>query len=204
MTENDIFNNTYKLRTSVLKELIPLLGKKVNYDKIIKLYQNYILCLNLKHTNYLDIFIPNIKTLKHNKINDNRTFLCFIYDLVANIHNAYIFSLEDTVDTSKFFLGFSIYELEDFDIIDKLIFSFRNRESYDIDLLELTSIRNKEDAKIIIDYKLIDIYLLQQLSNYNSNDDLLEIIKQIYYIDDKYHNCNKNIIDLIIKLLSLI
>lgn len=204
MTENDIFDNTYKLRTSFIKELIPLLGKKIHYDKIIKLYQKYILCLNLENNNYLDIFIPNIKTLKHKKIKDNRTFLCFIYDLVANIHNAYIFSLEDTVDTSKFFLGFSIYELENFDIIDKLIFSFRNKESYDIDLLELTSIYNEEDAQIIIEYKLIDIYLLQKISNYNSNNDLLDIIKQIYYIDDKYHDCNKNIIDLIIKLLSLI
>lgn len=204
MTYDDIFDNAYKLRTSFIKELAPLLDKRINYDLILDLYKKYILMFPIEHESYLNIFVPNFKTVKRKKIKDKRIFLCFIYDLVVNIHNAYISSLESEIDVSKFFLGFSIYELVNIEDMTKLVKIFKDEKSYDIDLLELVSIYDEKSANIIIEHKLQDIYLLQKLSNYFDKSNLIDLLEQINFIDKKYHKCNKAIAHLIIELISII
>ncbi len=190
-------------RESFLETLSNLMSKDINfiangdvfifYDKIDKLYQNYLLSLFNSYTTENNL-VADFDSLIHEftsfiseqchvttpftKEESLQHLFAIEYNMIINIHrfSFELFILNHTLDEKKFFYG---ERLED--ILGRkemTLMEFREKAYYDTDNIDFADIN--EDTVYIKDLEMFDIYFLTILSTDFRLDNYTDLYYEIY------------------------
>ena len=176
MTNDEILNNAHLIRENLMKKIMPYINNKINFKTINKIYMDEI----LKYTNDANRYLlDNVKNFKFKKPNKRHTryILINFYIIFANVTNAYISSLDE--DTNIFFSGFELYDERNYSKIAKAIRDFKARKLLDDEMLDFLNADNPDDLKLIIKNNMIDIYLIQMLTNVKNYAHFLIVLNQV-------------------------
>lgn len=181
MTTKEILKKAHDERMSFMNKISPYIRKKLDYDMINKIYKEQIALYLPTMTDAFCVTPPKYKKLKKTKTKNLRYIFVYFYNLFASVTTAYYSSLDQNVDI--FFTGYDLYQETDDEKIKKSIDEFRNGIIFDDELLEFFYASNEEDAKLIADNEMIDIYFIQKLSNYKNYYELIILLNEVKLLE---------------------
>ncbi len=200
MDNKELLNKAYLLRRAFMKDIENhIFLKKPDTQKIYEIYTKYIKELSIEENDYLELGkISSIK-LKARKPKKFCFFFFWIYNMVSNIHNAFISRFYNDVDLQLFFSGFTLNS--NISITDAISI-FEDKSPYDIEYVELLSPYCKNELEIITSNKMIDIFLLFSLTSYVNKKDI--IIWMDYLDIFKFHEKTNYIYSFYLKIFKLL
>ena len=183
MTNIELLNKAYILRNAFIKEIEKyIFGNIVDTNSIYNIYVNYINKLTCDQNNYLEIKCPKPFILKKAKTKTVSKFFFWIYNMITNVHNAFISRFYNDFDMTLFFSGFSLNS----DIpIQEALDIFKNQSPYDIEYIELLNPYDDSDFSIIKENNLIDLFFLYRLVLYFSKQSLFIYINYLNFFINK-------------------
>lgn len=183
MDNIELLNKAYVLRNAFIHDIKEYtFSKIVNTASIYDTYYEYINELTYDDNDYLDIDILDPFKLKSAHPKKISEFFFWIYNMVSNVHNAFISRFYNDLDISQFFSGFS---LNDDILIADALDIFSHKAPYDIEYVELLSPFDNNDLDIIKSNNLIDLFFLYQFTSYFSKKSFILYINYLDYFVNK-------------------